>query len=89
MQCFVSHLIWFFLSARTPYPSNQKQRRQANELLYRSENIRQCISAINQQIQPNYNAPRCICSTCIRCSPLQPNYAPTLLRATRGAQATT
>ena len=85
VQCSVSHLIWSFLSARSPYPSNHKQRGQANELLFRSANIRQCISAINQQIQSNYNAPRCICSTCIHCSPLQPNYAPTLLRATRGA----
>ena len=51
MQCSVSHLIWSFLSARTPYPSNQKQRGQANELLFRSANLRQCKSAINQQIQ--------------------------------------
>ena len=51
MQCSVSHLVWSFLSARSPYPSNHKQRGQANELLFSCANLRQCISAINQQIQ--------------------------------------
>ena len=79
MQCSVSHLIWSFLSARSPHPSNHKQRGQANELLFRSANIHQCISEITVTMHPDAFALRA--STAV-------HYHQTMrqhLRATRGA----